>query len=100
MITVVPVELENGIAIGAILELPKTRVISISTTRGYLMCGVLNVPDLDHLHPERKIIAARVVGVREIDDLLHAKVVEVTAEANRLGIREGMTGREALNKMI
>lgn len=100
MITMVPVELVGGTAIGTIVELPKTRVLSVSTQKGYIMCGILNVADLERLHPERKIIAARVIGVREIDDLLHAKVVEVTAEANRLGIKEGMTGREALEKMM
>jgi uncharacterized protein YunC (DUF1805 family) len=100
MITMVPVELDGGTAIGTMVELPKTRVLSISTEKGYVMCGVLNVPELDRIHPERRIIAARVIGVREIEHLLHAKVVEATDEAKKLGIKEGMTGKEALEKMI
>lgn len=100
MVTIVPVKLESGIAVGAMLDLPKTRVLSISTQKGYIMCGILNIPELERLHPERKIIAARVIGVREIEDLLRAKVVEVTSEAKRLGINEGMTGKEALEKMF
>lgn len=100
MITMVPVELDGGTAIGTMVELPKTRVLSISTEKGYVMCGVLNVPELDRIHPERRIIAARVIGVREIEHLLHAKVVEATDEAKKLGIKEGMTGKEALEMMI
>lgn len=100
MVKIVPVQLDCGTAIGVSVELPKTRVLSISTQKGYIMCGVLNVSELDRLHPERKIIAARVIGVREIEDLLHAKVVEATEEAKKLEIYEGMTGKEALEKMI
>jgi uncharacterized protein YunC (DUF1805 family) len=100
MITMVPVELDGGTAIGTMVELPKTRVLSISTGKGYVMCGVLNVPELDRIHPERRIIAARVIGVREIEHLLHAKVVEATDEAKKLGIKEGMTGKEALEMMM
>lgn len=100
MITMVPVELDGGTAIGTMVELPKTRVLSISTEKGYVMCGVLNVPELDRIHPERRIIAARVIGVREIEHLLHAKVVEATDEAKKLGIKEGMTGKEALEMMM
>ena len=100
MITMVPVELTGGTAIGTMVELPKTRVLIISTPKGYIMCGVLNVPELDRIHPERKIIAARIVGVREIEDLLQANVVEATNEAKAVGIKEGMTGKEALEKMF
>jgi uncharacterized protein YunC (DUF1805 family) len=100
MVKMIPVDLTRGMAIGAMLELPKTRVLTISTQKGYIMCGVLNVPALDGLHPERKIIAARVTGVREIDDLLHAKVTEATKEAELLGVKPGMTGQEALERML
>jgi len=100
MIKVVPVKLEGGLAIGTMVELPKTRVLSISTEKGYVMCGILDVALLDRLHPERKIIAAKIIGVKEIEDLLHAKVVEATQEAKKLGIKEGMTGKEALERMI
>ena len=75
MITMVPVKLTGGTAIGTMVE-------------------------LDRIHPERKIIAARVIGVREMKDLLNAKIVEMTNEAKTLGIKEGMTGKEALEKMF
>lgn len=93
------VRLHGGLATGIALELPNTRLLAIYTQRGYIMCGLLNVPELDRLHPERKIVAARCIGVREIEDLLDAKIVEATREAQRLGIEEGMSGKEALERM-
>ena len=100
MITMVPVELEGGTGIGTIVELPKTRVISIATPKGYVMCGVLNVPLLDQMHPERRAIAATVLGVRTIEDLLLGEIVETTKEAKRIGVKKGMKGKEALEKMF
>lgn len=99
-VTTISVPLDAGMATGILVELPKTRLLSIYTQKGYIMCGILNVPELDRLHPERRIVAARCVGVREIEDLLRASVVEATREAQRLGVRQGMTGKEALERML
>ena len=100
MVTMVPVELEAGTAIGLQVELPSTRLLCITTPRGYVMCGVLAVELLDQLHPERGIVAARVIGVRTVPDLLEATVDAATRAAQALGIKPGMTGREALNRML
>ena len=100
MVVTKPVMLRGGTATGLRVQLPKTRILSIYTEKGYVMCGILNVPELDRIHPERKIVAVRCVGVSEIDDLLRARVVDATREAMSLGIREGMTGEEALEMML
>jgi uncharacterized protein YunC (DUF1805 family) len=42
----------------------------------------------------------RVTGVKTFDDVLNAKVVNVSEEAKKLGISEGITAREALEKMF
>jgi uncharacterized protein YunC (DUF1805 family) len=99
MVTMIPVQIGKRTAIGTMVELPKVRVLSISTHIGFVMCGVLNVKILDQIHPERKIVAAAVIGVQKIEDLLSAKVSEATKEAIKLGIKKGMTGKEALEKM-
>lgn len=64
------------------------------------MCGALDVGLLNEKLPDRKIIAGRAVGVRTIDDLLKAQLEAITYEAKACGIEEGMTGEEALLKMI
>ncbi|MNY59176.1 hypothetical protein D3C86_1955910 [compost metagenome] len=49
---------------------------------------------------DRKIIAARAVGVRTLAQLLAAPLESVTIEAENLGIVPGMTGAEALLLML
>ena len=64
------------------------------------MCGALDVALLNEKLANRKIIAGRAVGVRTIDDLLKAPLESITFEAKAYGIEEGMTGKEALLKMV
>ncbi|MNU10255.1 hypothetical protein D3C71_2128990 [compost metagenome] len=49
---------------------------------------------------DRNIVAARATGVRTIEELLEAPLESVTYTAEDLGIVAGMTGREAILKMM
>ncbi len=101
MVTMQPIEVKNHSLIGLEISFPKTRLLSITVPDiGYLMCGVLNIQAIDTLHRERGIIAARVVGVKTLEDLLTAKIVETTLKGSKIGIHSGMTGKEALECMI
>jgi len=100
MVEMVPVKVGETVAIGFTVELPKTRILAVSTAKGYIMCGLIDLARLDTLRPERRILAARVTHVRTIEDLLAGAVDEVSQEARRLGIVEGMTGLQALEKMV
>lgn len=101
MVKIEHIKLRNGYVLGIEVNYPKTRLLSIMAPGiGYLMCGVFNVNAMDQLHGEREIIAARVTGVRNFDDLLMAEVMGVTKKASEIGIRPGMTGEEALEKML
>lgn len=82
------------------VQLPKTTLLTISNDHGYIMCGALDIGLLNQKLADRKIIAGRAVGVRTIEDLLHAPLESVTYEAESLGIVKGMTGEEALLKML
>jgi len=62
--------------------------------------GALDVGLLNDRLADRKIIAGRAVGVKTIDELLTAPLESVTYEAHQLGITEGMSGVEALLKMV
>ncbi len=64
------------------------------------MCGALDVKLLNAKLADRKIIAARAVGVKTIDQLLNAPLESVTYEAEKLGINKGIIGKDALLKMI
>jgi len=100
LVTVKPIEIEGHTVIGVHVELPKTNLIAIKTEKGYIMCGALDVALLNEKLADRGIIAGRAVGVRSLDDLLHFPLESVTTKAEELGIVPGMTGREALLKML
>ncbi len=100
MIKMEPIQLGGGVAIGVMVELPQTRQLSISTTKGYIAAGYMDLPFLQQRRPERHIIAAGVRGVREITDLLAARVFDCTPAAAELGVVAGMTGRAALELMF
>ncbi|MCZ7569789.1 MAG: DUF1805 domain-containing protein [Ardenticatenaceae bacterium] len=97
---VLPLPLKNGIALGIHLELPDTHLIIATTERGYITCGLLDVTVMDAVHPERGVVAGRAFGVLSLDDLLEARLRDVTATARLLGISEGMIGREALELLL
>ncbi|PIU13396.1 MAG: hypothetical protein COT21_02120 [Hadesarchaea archaeon CG08_land_8_20_14_0_20_51_8] len=60
------------------------------------MCGYLNLETAEKFGQ----VAAIVTGVKSFDDVLSAKIVKLTMKAKELGIKEGMAGRDALNRMF
>ncbi|RYL95910.1 DUF1805 domain-containing protein [Sporolactobacillus sp. THM7-4] len=85
---------------GVTVQLPKTTLLAIANDTGYIMCGALDVRLLNDKLADRRIVAGKAVGVRTLDELLRAPLAEVTFEAETKGIVKGMSGREALLKMI
>jgi len=99
MVTLLPVQMDGLTATAVTVLLPKTSLIAVTTGKGYIMCGALDVPSLNTRLAERRIIAGRAFGVRSVDDLLEAPLVDVTDAARELGIVPGMKGRDALKLM-
>jgi uncharacterized protein YunC (DUF1805 family) len=95
-----PIDIDGRIALGVEVKLPKTTLLVITTDKGYIMCGALDVALLNERLSDRNIIAARALGVRTLEQLLEAPLESVTHTAESMGIRAGMTGREALLKMM
>lgn len=100
MVIVTPIEIEGHTCIGVQVSLPKTTLITIQTEIGYIMCGALDVGLLNEKLSDRGIIAGRAVGVRSFDDLLNFALESTTVKAQELGIVAGITGREALLRML
>lgn len=86
--------------IGIEVALPKTNLLVLTTDTGYIMCGALDIGLLNERLTDRQIIAARAVGVKTLDDLLEARLEDVTHTAEKHGITPGMTGRQALQQMF
>lgn len=99
MITVNPLEIDGMFFTAITVELPKTNLLMISNEIGYIMCGALDVDVLNEKLADRKVIAARAVGVRTIDDLLHAPLEKITDASKSFGWEVGMIGKEALGRI-
>ena len=65
-------------------------MIIIECKKGYLMCGYLNIAAAEKFHD-----AAVLVGGAGINEVLANPIKGMTEEAKALGVREGMTGRQA-----
>jgi uncharacterized protein YunC (DUF1805 family) len=100
MINVTPIPIDDHIALGISVVLPKTNLVIVTTDCGYIMCGALDVGLLNEKLASRGIIAARAVGVRTIEQLLDAPMESVTHKAQEIGITPGTTGWDALRKML
>lgn len=100
MVTLEPMQVGDHVLVGVEVKLPKTTLLSISTDKGYIMCGALDIGLLNEVLSDRQIIAARAVGVRTLPQLLAAPLESVTIEAEKLGIVPGMSGAEALLLMM
>jgi uncharacterized protein YunC (DUF1805 family) len=64
--------------------------------KGFVMCGYLNVAAADKFGQA----AAVVKGVKTLDELLAKPVTDVSAAAAALGVKPGMTGRQALEILL
>ncbi|MEM2870802.1 MAG: DUF1805 domain-containing protein [Thermoplasmata archaeon] len=96
MLEVQQLELRGGTALGVRVQLPVAPLVLVRARRGFVMCGYLNMEAMDKMGE----VAVRVTGVRSFDDVLRAKVAGVSQKARELGISEGMSGQEALEKMF
>jgi uncharacterized protein YunC (DUF1805 family) len=90
------IPLKNGVAQGLKFDMPHAPLLVIKAARGFVMCGYLDMAMANRLGD----IAAKVTGVKTFEDVLNSKIIEASEEAKKLGIQEGITGREALEKMF
>lgn len=100
MMELTPIEIDGHTFLGVSVVLPKTNLLVVTSDKGYIMCGALDVGLLNERLKDRKIIAGRATGVRTLQELLDAPLESVTYEAEALGIHKGMIGKEAMLKMI
>ena len=90
------IPLENGMAIGLKFDMGNAPLLVIKADRGFVMCGYLDTDIAERLGD----VAAKVRGVNNLEDVLHAEVIDVTGHAKALGVKPGMKGHEALELMF
>lgn len=96
-----PIAVNGGVAIGCSYGWEGGQYCSLNTARGVVGCGIFDIAVADRFNMAFAIARGTPEHpLREPEDLLGARIVEVSAAAARLGIAPGMTGREALQRML
>src|SRR5205814_5136480 len=94
-------QFENGRAIGISNRWERGQYCSILTRAGIVGCGIYDLKTAAEFG--QAIAIAKGTPAKplvETEDLFEAKIVGVTPQAAALGIIAGMTGREAVERML
>jgi uncharacterized protein YunC (DUF1805 family) len=91
----------NGTAIGISNRWGRGQYCSILTRAGIVGCGIYDLKTPAEFGQAIAIAKGTPANpLTDPEDLLDAKIVGVTPQAEALGIQIGMTGREAVEKML
>lgn len=100
-INITGVETKGKPATGVSVVWDDGQFVFIVASKGLVACGAIDADVLDKFNfavtvsegtPEKPLITP--------DDLLEAKVMKLTKKAEELGIKLGMSGKEALEKLV
>lgn len=87
----------DGVEFGGVrVATENAALLIIKATHGFLGCGYFNIAVADKLSEH----VALVTGVKTFDDMLEAEVFSVSEAAAEIGVTIGMSGRDALLKMV
>jgi uncharacterized protein YunC (DUF1805 family) len=90
-----------GQAIGSTYQWPGGQYCAIHTARGLVGCGIYDIRAANEFNLAVAIARGTPQKpLREPEDLFNAKILEVSTAAEGLGVKPGMTGREAVEKML
>ena len=96
-----PIQFKNGCAIGVSNRWRKGQYCTILTEAGLVGCGIYDVKTAAEFG--QAVAIARGTPQNPLvnpEDLFDAKIVDATPKARELGIRIGMTGREAVELLL
>ena len=94
-------QFDNGTAIGLSHRWHKGQYCTILTAAGIVGCGIYDLATPAEFGQAIAIAKGTPANpLCEPEDLYEAKIVGCTPQAEALGIRKGMTGREAVELML
>lgn len=94
------VQLTDKRADGYVIPLGPVNLVNVVTGIGMVACGAFDVAALDNFgYPAARVRPTRGESIATIDDLLVGVVKDANTAAIKLGIKIGMSGREALDKI-
>jgi len=97
VISETPLEIDGKTATGLKVDLPNSPpLLAIIGRTGFVMCSFLNAEAAEKFN----VAAAIVSGVRDFEDVLKAEIKTVTSKAQSMGVKIGMTGKEAVKAFL
>ena len=83
---------------GYIIPLGKVNLVNVVIDLGMVGCGAFDVVALNNFgYPAAKVKPTRGSSIATIDDLLEGVIKEANDAAAKMGIKVGMSGKEALD---
>lgn len=96
----IKVQLARKQADGYVIPLGPVNLVNVVTDVGMVGCGAFDVGALNSFgYPAAKVRPARGGSIATIEDLLDGIIKEVNPAAEKLGLKVGITGREALDML-
>jgi len=93
----IKVKLDRKQADGYVIPLGPVSLVNIVTDVGMVGCGAFDVASLNNFgYPAAKVRPIQGSSIATIEDLLQGIVKEVNPAAEKLGLKVGLTGKEAL----
>jgi uncharacterized protein YunC (DUF1805 family) len=94
------IQLAEKEADGYVIPLGGIKLVSVVTDMGMVGCGAFDVAALNNFsYPAAKVKPSQGTSISSIDDLMEGIVKEVNPAAEKLGLKAGITGREALEML-
>ena len=85
-------KIENMDLEAAKIDMYGAALMLIKNNSGFLACGYIKIETAEKLGHAGVIVT----GVKNFDDMMCAKVCAMTSNAAALGVKEGMSGLDAL----
>lgn len=93
-------QLASKQADGYVIPLGPVSLVAVITDAGMVGCGAFDVAALDNFsYPAARVRPTRGDSIATIGDLLAGAVKDANATAIKLGVKVGMSGRDALDLM-
>jgi len=90
------IDIDGKKVVGFEIDLPNAPpLIILRGDKGFIMCGYLDIEVAEKLN----IIAARITGVKNIEETLDKTISEATSKAVEQGIKPGMKVRDVLKTL-
>jgi len=96
----IKIQLAEKQADGYVIPLGGIKLVSVVTDMGMVGCGAFDVAALNNFsYPAAKVRPSQGDSIASIDDLMVGIVKEVNPAAEKLGLKTGITGKEALEML-